>query len=652
MSGSDTDYQYVLRNIPIPDTASFSPGNGATVSSKTPSFSWDPVELPGVPLYYRLIIDDGTERVYSTSRVFGMTSHTVPEGVLNPGQTYYWRVRVTDAADYDLLQNRASHVTNANPAAGKLSFTMASTLTHSNTPFIFPDDWLTSTYSTSYDSTRRLCWLRINDHDGVASDGSSHHVQVTLPGGGGTQTMHFDYADSSKVVAYYFWDENPISPGQHTYAYRVTDPDGNVGTLTETFDYNPLPLPDENSITPNVRADRITATVDNIYIRKEAGLKLYEDFNSYSSIDNIDWSKWEWHDNASIQRSGGNGWLVLNIGNSVGRANGVLSFSDPNSINEIKADVTVTDINEIEGNPRARIRGSWCNNGIGDIGASLSLNGSRVYWSASEEFVNDQDTWQWTDGHSGDLLTGLQVGDTVRLSISLVGNALIFSASGPSGSNSHTYSFGDNLGPPIYPDKSIQTRIHLVTDTTPTFSMNPVAGANRHRIRIYNRDSSRTIWQGDSSGTAITVPPGILEPNSYYRFRFEAWDSHNPLNVDNVSKTPASNNDNYIFNTGSVDDDYPFIELASHGVQTWNTELTGSLLDFWIRVHDAQGVPGNIQSVKVIHPGGAQEFLVFGLGRFHGADEVPVVQCRDEFSLFQHLTLADWQFLEFAGHGE
>ena len=98
--------------------------------------------------------------------------------------------------------------------------------------------------------------------------------------------------------------------------------------------------------------------------------------------------------------------------------------------------------------------------------------------------------------------------------------------------------------------------------------------------------------------------PGILKPNSYYRYRFEAWDAHDPLNVDAVSKTPAANEDNYIFYTDGEEAQDPYIDLSSHGVYTYTTEDSGTQLAFWIKVHDAQGVPGNIQSVQVTHPDG------------------------------------------------
>ena len=55
-----------------------------------------------------------------------------------------------------------------------------------------------------------------------------------------------------------------------------------------------------------------------------------------------------------------------------------------------------------------------------------------------------------------------------------------------------------------------------------------------------------------------------MKPNSYYRYRFEAWDAHDPLNVDDVSKTPASNDDNYIFYTDGVEAQDPYIDFSSH----------------------------------------------------------------------------------------
>ena len=102
--GKARDIQGVIRTIPVPTT--LSPAPDETVTSKTPIFSWQAVEYPDTPLYYRLQIkDDADDLVLSTDREHGMLSCTAP--VLNPGQTYYWRVRVSDSDDFVKVQNRS-----------------------------------------------------------------------------------------------------------------------------------------------------------------------------------------------------------------------------------------------------------------------------------------------------------------------------------------------------------------------------------------------------------------------------------------------------------------------------------------------------------------------------------------------------------------
>ncbi|MFH0983880.1 MAG: hypothetical protein V2A79_20390, partial [Planctomycetota bacterium] len=98
-----TDNQDVNRNIPLPDKSTFIYTPGAT-----PTFSWGAVDYTEAPLYYRLVINDmAGNRVYSSARVQGMLSHTVPAGVLQTDQSYQFQVRVDDAEYGDLLQNES-----------------------------------------------------------------------------------------------------------------------------------------------------------------------------------------------------------------------------------------------------------------------------------------------------------------------------------------------------------------------------------------------------------------------------------------------------------------------------------------------------------------------------------------------------------------
>ena len=342
---------------------------------------------------------------------------------------------------------------------------------------------------------------------------------------------------------------------------------------------------------------------------------LYDNFD-YDTINDLDtttkWQPWYGSDVSIVNRALQS---ALPAG-SIGRANGGLSFINPENISAIRADITINSISSDDGPPRARIAGYFFNNGNGDVWANINVNGSRIFYNVDEEYINEQGTWQWSNPlASGDLLTGIAAGHTIRVSISWDGSKLDFSASDlsalpiPTGTASYIPTTGLKF-PPIDPSKSLQTRIQTFTSTSPTFSWNPVSGANRYRLRVYNHDNSAVIWQDWTADTLIQIPPGILKPNSYYRYRIEAWDAHSPLNVDNVSKTPASNNDNYIFYTDGNVAQKPFITLENSGVRTVSSEFYGTRLTFYIEVHDAQGVPDNIQSVEVTHPGGAVEPMI------------------------------------------
>jgi adenylate cyclase len=120
VSGMATDTQSVIRILPRPDTSTFSPSKGETLTSKTPTFSWGAVETD-VPISYMLEIREIWDTsIYMTEYKEGMLSHTVSAGELLPGKSYTWRVRVADSSDWVEVQNIAW--------SEWLNFTMAQTL--------------------------------------------------------------------------------------------------------------------------------------------------------------------------------------------------------------------------------------------------------------------------------------------------------------------------------------------------------------------------------------------------------------------------------------------------------------------------------------------------------------------------------------------
>jgi YD repeat-containing protein len=116
------DVQNVIRTIPIPDESTFSPKDGETVISKTPTFIWQSIDYNESDIYYRLTINDLQDnRVFATNRKQNLASCIIPKGILEPGKTYKWRIRITDSSDWIGTQNRSN--------SEWLTFTMADPLT-------------------------------------------------------------------------------------------------------------------------------------------------------------------------------------------------------------------------------------------------------------------------------------------------------------------------------------------------------------------------------------------------------------------------------------------------------------------------------------------------------------------------------------------
>lgn len=108
--GADTDDQTVIRNIPIPDPATFTPQPDGSVRYSTPQFSWGAVDYNEATMFYRLEIGDPAtgQRVYATSRTANMLDFSVPNGILEVNMPYRWRIRVTDSGSWEQVQNRAN----------------------------------------------------------------------------------------------------------------------------------------------------------------------------------------------------------------------------------------------------------------------------------------------------------------------------------------------------------------------------------------------------------------------------------------------------------------------------------------------------------------------------------------------------------------
>jgi len=105
--GIATDTLSIIRPIPVPDIRTLAPADGETLALKTPTFSWGAVKYFDIPIYYLFqIYNSAGEQIYRQGRTRNMTSHTVPAGILKPGENYRWRIRVSDSGHWMEEQNR------------------------------------------------------------------------------------------------------------------------------------------------------------------------------------------------------------------------------------------------------------------------------------------------------------------------------------------------------------------------------------------------------------------------------------------------------------------------------------------------------------------------------------------------------------------
>ncbi len=530
-----TDIQYVNHTFDIVDISSATPAANQQVTSLTPMFTWPAIDSGGRTVNYRLVINDPTgNRVFATARKPGMLSYTLPVGVLQPGQAYAYRIRVIDSDQWLQVQNR-SHT-------DWIPFTTAAGLTHPSQPAFDEQNFYATTWTTS-NGPGLLCSATVTDADGVAADGSSHSVTVKLPDNPTPQQLMFDGAVNGTTAQYYLYI--PGTATQDSYLFTVTDPQGGVGNHTDSLIVNELVPATESALRPsliNPKVESITATFDNVVVDGS----LYDDFSGYTTSADIPWERWQIGGNG--QTSIINGKLQLDSADGVGRHTQIALIPNADNINSIQAEITVTAASS-NTLPRARIAGGWFHDGVADVWAGLNVYSDRVTWYANHDHFDE--TIHWSKLDNG-LLKTINPGQSVVASISWdpATKTLTFTADGVSATYTSPAAV---IGPPILEkQKGLWTRTNLTTSITPTFTWNSIPGAARYRVRIYNYDKSQTIHKGyvDDGSTTYQVPAGILRPSAFYTYRIEAWDAVNPSEVDNFSKTPASNSMNYQFYTG------------------------------------------------------------------------------------------------------
>jgi Leucine-rich repeat (LRR) protein len=577
-------------------TQTVAPANlaaGTPTTTEVP-LTWSPIAYTGnaggYEVYYATV-SGGPFTLFSTTG--DKTTSEMKVTGLNPGTEYFFRLRTVTQAHEG---NKGAVYSAYTPEVPVKTEGITPPPPTGSAPVFLPDWGFVYTYTTTA-GTFLAFECGVMDHDGIGENGATHLVSAATPDGRVVQ-LGYDGRESDTIA--YYWGTldlggNPANAIPGNYTFTVKDPEGNVGTFIDNLNVSALEAPDQNSFTPSLKnpvAERLNVTYDNVFINGQ----LYDDFNSYNSMQDVDRAKWRNPENPGLSIQ--NGQLNIHVENVVGSTNYNLAAAPIDSFTSMKADITVTDATS--DNQAARFCGRLYNNGVADVYVYIRVSRNKVSYDLG--YGQNDSLQSWVILAKGDLMQ-VTPGQTITASISWDGTAFTFDADG----NNATYTPSGTVLPLTDRWIWLDAKSYLnMADTTPAFTWDAIPGNPRYRVRIYNSNQSQTVWRGYEMGTTHMVPPGILKPGIDYRYRIDIRDGHAGFDLDNFSKDPVSNSDNFLFTTGREESQPPHIDLDHAGVQTWNDALAGPHVNFWIKVRDAQGVPGDIRSVKAVYPNGSE----------------------------------------------
>ena len=454
--------------------------------------------------------------------------------------------------------------------------------------------WTMSNNGQPFTGILHSVWVVDNDNS-ITSNGASHIVTVTYPDGSTTRTLTPPYSCGSGGCYYEYYDmavdQGNLTPFNGNYTYRVeeaADP-SSFSVATDYVEVAPVGMLDESTFAPkHTSPQAITAYFDNVFVNGS----LYEDFST-----GFDPNKWNYLPN----------WVTYESGQAKFSANFIpsrgsywMTLKNPASVKSLKATIKIAsqsgDLSE------ARVGGTFCRDHVSDIYAVLKLSGTRVTYTVGPE--------KWDGNHLRGLyyvtdavLGAVTSGKRYELSVEwdAASSSFLFRVQGldDSVNYSATYPLSGNITPALAPYSGLSIQDWVMTSTTPEFDWTPVAGASHYRIRIYGLNDAH-IWWGYAKNPPYKLPPGILKPSGFYKYRIQAHNEHQWFDWENASRS-----DRELTRFGTLGDEAetPYVDLASIGAESWSNGIFPPFISFYVKVYDAQGVPQNIESVQALVPG-------------------------------------------------
>jgi len=141
--------------------------------------------------------------------------------------------------------------------------------------------------------------------------------------------------------------------------------------------------------------------------------------------------------------------------------------------------------------------------------------------------------------------------------------------------------------------------------TTPTFSWEPVGAEYYYRVLIMYWNYEAIVYFSPlSTGTIATVPPGILLPNTPYKWRIEVHDGSDWGVANNLSTT-----DWMRFSTGP----YPYTIDVNFGI-VWSSNSYYGGQSRLLSTHIIGPLPNHVSYLSVTGPGYSYDFTEGDLG--------------------------------------
>ena len=442
------------------------------------------------------------------------------------------------------------------------------------------------------------------DHDTTNFNVNDYTVTVTGPNSY-TRTLELKSVNSSNSGLFQTFDttinQSNLSQYTGTYTYRVTRiADGSFSEASDHLEVNRLLPPNDTTFAPNHGSPQsITAYFDDV----EVNGSPYDNFST--GFDPAKWSgtappSWVTYES---------GQAKFNVNFNPGRGSYWMNLKDPAAAKKIKATVRVPAITGEK--PMARVGGTFCQNNMRDINASVRISGNQAFYNIAAEGY-DGNHYKSENIIDNVVLGPVTLDRSYQLSVDFDEPTATFTfrVKGLQDTVDYTttYSLSGPVGLPTDTTKGFSVGAWVIAaDTQPEFDWAPIAGTSYYRVRIYSQND-KTIFRGYATTPPYKLPPGILKPKSIYKYRIEAIRDHQWFDFDNFS---GSDRNATRFMTGPSEVQTPFIDLNSTGVETFKEGIFGPLVSFYIKVYDAQGVPDNIQSVKALVPGGPELNLQF-----------------------------------------